>query len=76
METSTPETTQPSTVLVVDDERGPRLALQLILQREFRVLTAQSGEEGIEKAKAERGAQWRPGGERGRRGRGGRVGRT
>jgi DNA-binding NtrC family response regulator len=53
METSTPETTQPSTVLVVDDERGPRLALQLILQREFRVLTAQSGEEALEILKSE-----------------------
>jgi DNA-binding NtrC family response regulator len=53
METSTHETTQPSTVLVVDDERGPRLALQLILQREFRVLTAQSGEEALEILKSE-----------------------
>ena len=54
METSIlPETTQPSTVLVVDDERGPRLALQLILQREFRVLTAQSGEEALEILKSE-----------------------
>lgn len=53
METSTRETTQPCTVLVVDDERGPRLALQLILQREFRVLTAQSGEEALEILKSE-----------------------
>jgi DNA-binding NtrC family response regulator len=53
METSTHETIQPSTVLVVDDERGPRLALQLILQREFRVLTAQSGEEALEVLKSE-----------------------
>jgi DNA-binding NtrC family response regulator len=53
METSTHETMQPSTVLVVDDERGPRLALQLILQREFRVLTAQSGEEALEILKSE-----------------------
>jgi DNA-binding NtrC family response regulator len=53
MENPTHETTQPSTVLVVDDERGPRLALQLILQREFRVLTAQSGEEALEILKSE-----------------------
>jgi DNA-binding NtrC family response regulator len=53
METSTNEGTQPSTVLVVDDERGPRLALQLILQRKFRVVTAQSGEEAIEILKNE-----------------------
>jgi DNA-binding NtrC family response regulator len=53
METSTNESTQPSTVLVVDDERGPRLALQLILQREFRVVTAQSGEEALEILKNE-----------------------
>jgi len=38
----------PPTVLVVDDERGPRLALQLILQGSFRVLTADSGEEALE----------------------------
>ena len=42
-----------SSVLVVDDERGPRLALQLILQREFRVLTAQNGEEALEILKSE-----------------------
>jgi DNA-binding NtrC family response regulator len=53
METSTNESKQPSTVLVVDDERGPRLALQLILQREFRVVTAQSGEEALEILKNE-----------------------
>jgi DNA-binding response OmpR family regulator len=41
------------TVLVVDDERGPRLALQLILQRQFRVLTAESGEEALEILRAE-----------------------
>jgi DNA-binding NtrC family response regulator len=41
-------TSPPPTVLVVDDERGPRLALQLILQGPFRVLTADSGEEALE----------------------------
>ena len=42
------ETTTHPTVLVVDDERGPRLALQLILQGSFRVLTAETGEEALE----------------------------
>jgi DNA-binding NtrC family response regulator len=37
-----------ASVLIVDDERGPRLALQLILQREFRVVTAESGERALE----------------------------
>jgi FixJ family two-component response regulator len=36
------------TILVIDDERGPRLALELILQRDYRVLTAESGEEALE----------------------------
>lgn len=53
METSAHEAVPPSTVLVVDDERGPLLALQLILQRQFRVLTAESGEEALEILKAE-----------------------
>jgi DNA-binding NtrC family response regulator len=53
METSTREATPPSTVLVVDDESGPRFAIQVILQREFRVLTAQSGEEALEILKSE-----------------------
>ena len=37
-----------ASVLVVDDERGPRLALQLILQREFRVVAAESGERALD----------------------------
>lgn len=41
------------TVLVVDDERGPRLALELILQRDYRVLTAESGEEALEVLRTE-----------------------
>jgi DNA-binding NtrC family response regulator len=41
------------TVLVVDDERGPRLALELILQRDYRVLTAESGEEALDVLRAE-----------------------
>jgi signal transduction histidine kinase len=35
-------------VLVVDDEEGPRRALEFVLQPQFRVLTAASGEEAIE----------------------------
>ena len=41
------------TVLVVDDERGPRLALELILQRDYRVLTAESGEEALDVLRSE-----------------------
>lgn len=43
----------PATVLIVDDERGPRLALQLVLQGRFRVLTAESGEQALELLKTE-----------------------
>ncbi len=43
----------PATVLIVDDERGPRLALQLIMQRRFRVLTAETGEQALELLKTE-----------------------
>jgi DNA-binding NtrC family response regulator len=39
---------QAGAVLVVDDERGPRLALQLILQRQFQVITAENGEAALE----------------------------
>lgn len=41
------------TVLVVDDERGPREALRLILQREYTVLVAESGEQALEMLKTE-----------------------
>ncbi len=34
---------QPSTVLVVDDEDGPREALRLVLESQFRVMTANGG---------------------------------
>jgi FixJ family two-component response regulator len=44
---------QRATVLVVDDERGPRLALQLILGRSFHILSADSGEEALEILKQE-----------------------
>jgi len=46
--TPTAEAPETPTVLVVDDERGPRLALELILRRDFRVLTADSGEQALE----------------------------
>lgn len=40
-------------ILVIDDERGPRLALQLILGRSFQILSADSGEEALEILKQE-----------------------
>jgi DNA-binding NtrC family response regulator len=48
VETTAAEAPQNPTILVVDDERGPRLALELILRRDFRVLTADSGEQALE----------------------------
>lgn len=39
---------QPSTVLVVDDERGPRESLRMILSPGFRVLAVKSGSEALE----------------------------
>jgi DNA-binding NtrC family response regulator len=50
---SSPQPYPSPTVLVVDDERGPRLALELILQRDYRVLTAESGEEALDVLRAE-----------------------
>jgi DNA-binding NtrC family response regulator len=50
---SSPQLYPCPTVLVVDDERGPRLALELILQRDYRVLTAESGEEALDVLRAE-----------------------
>ena len=41
------------TVLVVDDERGPREALRLILQRDYDVVLAESGEQALEFLKNE-----------------------
>ena len=38
-----PEDSAPPTVLVVDDETGPREAFRLVLERKFNVLTAESG---------------------------------
>jgi DNA-binding NtrC family response regulator len=37
----------PPTVLVVDDETGPREALRLVLGREYRVLTASGGDQAL-----------------------------
>jgi putative two-component system response regulator len=43
-----------STVLVVDDERGPREALRMILKDEFTVLTADSGESAAALVRSDR----------------------
>jgi len=42
------ETHDAASVLVVDDERGPRESLQLILRAQFHVLTASDGEHALE----------------------------
>ncbi|MBI2963567.1 MAG: response regulator [Deltaproteobacteria bacterium] len=42
-----PSAENPSCVLVVDNEEGPRDALRFILDRQFRVLTATGGEEAL-----------------------------
>jgi len=38
-------------ILVVDDERGPRESLRMILKDQYELILADSGEEGIEKMK-------------------------
>ena len=43
-----------ATVLVVDDERGPRESVQVILKPHFRLLAASGGEEAIEVLRRER----------------------
>ena len=43
----------PHSVLIVDDEPGPRDALRLILEPQFRVLTTDSGEAALEILKRE-----------------------
>jgi DNA-binding NtrC family response regulator len=48
-----PEKGSVPSVLVVDDETGAREALRLILGSEFRVLTADSGERGLDIVRAE-----------------------
>lgn len=44
---------EPLTMLVVDDEAGPRESLKLIFGNQFRVLVAESGEAGLEVARKE-----------------------
>jgi DNA-binding NtrC family response regulator len=39
---------QPATVLVVDDERGPRESLRMTLQPPYRVLLATEGEQALD----------------------------
>src|SRR3990172_2241153 len=43
-----PETRERSTILVVDDERGPRESLRMILSPRFEVVPARSGSEALE----------------------------
>jgi DNA-binding NtrC family response regulator len=40
--------TEPPTVLVVDDEYGPRESLQAILKRDYQVLVAAEGEQALQ----------------------------
>ena len=46
-------TTKPKTLLVVDDDEGMRDTLTAILKREYRVVTAASGEAGLSALKHE-----------------------
>lgn len=48
-----PENRSAASVLVVDDEAGAREALRMILEPEFRVLTADSGERALEIVQSE-----------------------
>jgi len=52
-ETNDPPSRPEHTVLVVDDERGARDALRMILEPHFRVLTADTGELALETLKRE-----------------------
>ena len=52
--TPAPSGERNSTVLVVDDEPGPREALRMVLKPHFRVLTASGGEEAVEILRRER----------------------
>ena len=50
MALDTPQVERPSTpasVLIVDDERGPRQAIRLVLEPRFRVTTAETGEQAL-----------------------------
>jgi len=44
----TEESANAGTVLVVDDERGPRKSIRMVLERRFCVTTAHSGEQAID----------------------------
>jgi DNA-binding NtrC family response regulator len=44
---------QPATVLVVDDQLGPRESLRVILQRDYHVLVATDGEQAVRLAARE-----------------------
>ncbi len=44
----------PETILIVDDERGPRESLRMILASNYHVLQAQSGAEALERVRSER----------------------
>ena len=53
MQTSNPEAPTPNldqrgAILVVDDERGPRESLRMILSSDYRVITAENGTEALE----------------------------
>ena len=43
----------PETILIVDDERGPRESLRMILASNYRVLQASSGAEALECVRSE-----------------------
>lgn len=45
---------KPATLLVVDDEEGPRESLRLVFERDYRVLLASNGLEALEQARRER----------------------
>jgi DNA-binding NtrC family response regulator len=51
--TGTQKAQRPDTILVVDDEDSSRESLRLILERHYRVLTADSGEKALEILKQE-----------------------
>jgi len=51
--TGTQKAQRPDTILVVDDEDSSRESLRLILERHYRVLTADSGEKALESLKQE-----------------------
>jgi signal transduction histidine kinase len=48
------ELTTPASVLIVDDERGPRESIRLVLEPRFRVMTAESGEQALDVVRHQR----------------------